>query len=86
MAAEQGQTNGNSRIEVRPAKTAGSAGKNISPLNHELCVIFACGQEVVVNRNTEYTLNLFQRDKNVIGWAIELMISGKRCPFFKLAR
>lgn len=75
MVIEKGQL----KIVVRPEKEPKSA------LDHELCVIFPCGREVVVNRNTEYTLMLFRHNDNVIDWACELLANRKGCAILKLA-
>ena len=78
VVKEQGQTAGSQlEIIVRPLGNQGSA------INHELCVIFPCGREVVVNRGTEYALELFKDNDSVIKWACELLLRHENgCPLF----
>jgi len=53
-------------------------------LNHKLCVVFPCGLEITVSRNTAWALTQFQSKKEVQQWARELFITKKICPYFRL--
>ena len=72
-AAKQAREKGSKmQVVIRPKNVTG-------PHDHELCVIFACSQEAVVNCNTRFALICFLEDKNVISWAKEIITNRKGC-------
>jgi len=84
MKTVQGQMNiGKLGIVVRPIGDMEPGKVRNTLADHEICVSFPCGQEVVVNHGVEYSLCCFLSNSSVISWACELLFGHNDCTLLR---